>query len=121
MDLRVALGKNEFELFYQPLINLAEGKVIGFEALLRWRSPERGLVPPNDFIPLAEEVGLIASIGAWVLRRPARCRDLAGPHQGRRQSLAGPVQERALVLDVARRSRSPDCRRTGSSWRSPRP
>jgi diguanylate cyclase (GGDEF)-like protein len=102
MDLRAALGKNELELFYQPLINLVEGKVIGFEALLRWRSPERGLVPPNDFIPLAEEVGLIASIGAWVLRQA--CVEAATwPDHIKVAVNLSPIQFKSerLVLDVA--------------------
>jgi diguanylate cyclase (GGDEF)-like protein len=102
MDLRAALGKNELELFYQPLINLAEGKVIGFEALLRWRSPERGLVPPNDFIPLAEEVGLIAPIGAWVLRQ-ACVEAAAWPDHIKVAVNLSPIQFKSdrLVLDVA--------------------
>ena len=67
-DLRDAILHDEFELFYQPLINLASGNIAGFEALLRWHHPIRGLVSPADFIPLAEETGMIIGIGAWVLR-----------------------------------------------------
>jgi diguanylate cyclase (GGDEF)-like protein len=68
-DLRRAMEKEEFELHFQPLVSVQSQRVQGFEALLRWRSPERGLVPPADFIGLAEELGLIVDIGDWVLRQ----------------------------------------------------
>lgn len=69
LDLRRALVNQEFEIYYQPLINLNDNEVCGFEALLRWKHPTRGMVSPADFIPLAEEIGIINAIGAWVLKR----------------------------------------------------
>jgi diguanylate cyclase (GGDEF)-like protein len=69
LDLRKALVQGQFELFYQPLVRVDTGRVNGFEALLRWWHPQRGLVLPGDFIPLAEEIGLIGPIGAWVLQQ----------------------------------------------------
>jgi diguanylate cyclase (GGDEF)-like protein len=67
-DLQSAFANGEFELFYQPIVNLDDDKITSFEALLRWNHPERGLVSPAEFVPVAEDIGLIIPLGEWVLR-----------------------------------------------------
>jgi diguanylate cyclase (GGDEF)-like protein len=101
VDLRGALARNEFEVHYQALVDLASAKLNGFEALLRWRHPQRGLVSPAQFIPLAEEIGIIAPIGAWVLRQA--CTDAASwPGELTVAVNLSPVQfkSKTLSLDV---------------------
>ena len=68
VDLRRAFANGEFELHYQPLVDIAADRISGFESLLRWRHPEKGMISPADFIPVAEDIGLIVSLGEWVLR-----------------------------------------------------
>ncbi len=69
LELRQALARDEFELHFQPLLSLVDDRISAFEALVRWRHPQRGLLGPAEFIPVAEETGLIASLGEWVLRQ----------------------------------------------------
>ena len=68
-DLRKALSSGEFELHYQPVVNLNSGEISGFEALVRWNHPEHGMIPPSAFIPLAEEIGFIVPLGEWIIRQ----------------------------------------------------
>jgi EAL domain-containing protein (putative c-di-GMP-specific phosphodiesterase class I) len=85
LDLRNALANSEFELHYQRFVNVASGELVGFEALLRWHHPRRGDVSPAEFIPVAEETGLIVQLGEWVLRQA--CTEAASWPKGLRVSV----------------------------------
>jgi diguanylate cyclase (GGDEF)-like protein len=100
LDLREALGRTQFEVYFQPLVQLEPRRVCGFEALLRWHHPVLGMVMPSRFIPIAEETGLIASIGEWVLRRA--CNEAANwPPTTRLAVNLSPVQfERSDMVDI---------------------
>lgn len=92
--VRIALEKEEFVLHYQPKFSLVGGHIIGFEALVRWQDPERGLVPPDEFIPIAEETGLILPLGNWVIN--AACEQLNRWNQSGHDSLNLAVNLSAL-------------------------
>jgi diguanylate cyclase (GGDEF)-like protein len=96
-DLRRAIAVQEFELHYQPLVDARSGRITAAEALVRWRHPERGLVPPAEFIPLAEETGLIGPLGQWVLRT-ACAQAATWPAQIRVAVNLSPAQFRDLRL-----------------------
>jgi diguanylate cyclase (GGDEF)-like protein len=102
LDLRQAIAEGGFELNYQPLVNVRDGKVTGCEALLRWRHPERGMISPAEFIPVAEDTGLINQLGEWVLT--AACAEAATwPDHVRLAVNVSPIQFRSqtLALKVA--------------------
>jgi diguanylate cyclase (GGDEF)-like protein/PAS domain S-box-containing protein len=110
-ELRDALVRNEFELHYQPVIDLATRATRGAEALVRWRHPQKGLIPPDRFIPLAEDTGLIVDLGAWILRQA--CADAAAwPADCQLSVNLSPVQFRRgdlydLILNALIDSRLP--------------
>jgi diguanylate cyclase (GGDEF)-like protein/PAS domain S-box-containing protein len=96
-DLRQALADDDFEIYYQPLLDLASGEVTGCEALLRWRHPERGMVPPAEFIPIAEDTGLINELGDWVMQ--TACTEAAGwPSRVRLAVNVSPIQLKSPTL-----------------------
>jgi diguanylate cyclase (GGDEF)-like protein len=100
-DLRQALARGEFEIYYQALVNIEVNQVSGFEALLRWKHPERGIVSPTDFIPLAEEIGLIGEIGRWVLKEA--CAEAAKWPRDVKLAVnlsSAQFKSRTLVLDI---------------------
>ncbi|MCB5174828.1 MULTISPECIES: putative bifunctional diguanylate cyclase/phosphodiesterase [Microvirga] len=102
-DLRKALSNGEFALAYQPQVNIRRHEISGFEALLRWRHPEKGMVSPAEFIPVAEDIGLISALGEWVIEQA--CRQAAQwPHGTKVAVNLSPVQfrNRNLVETVSR-------------------
>lgn len=111
-DLRTAVARSEFVLFYQPIVDLRTGAIRGFEALVRWQHPDRGLLMPALFIPIAEDTGAIVEIGAWVLRRA--CEDFkgwqaAGPDLSVSVNVSGRQLRSPRLVDLVRRV----LRRTG--------
>lgn len=122
--LRRAERRGELLLHYQPIVALRDRRVAGFEALVRWQHPQRGLLPPSEFIPLAEETGLMASIGRWVLREA--CRQMAEWLQARPQAADLSVSVNVAATQSSSRPTSstpfaaswtkPGCRPPGCDW-----
>ena len=103
-DLQRAIERREFVLEYQPIVSLATGEFVGAEALVRWKHPQRGLVPPSIFVPIAEETGLISPIGRWVLfeacRQGAKFRGQHGPFAVSVNLSSAQLQQPTLASDV---------------------
>ena len=105
-DLEQAIANHEFELHYQPIVDLRSGRVMGLEALLRWRHAERCLVLPAEFIPIAEETGLIVTLGSWVIS--AACRQLATWGEAGQPTTHPPARMSVWVNLSARQLQEPD-------------
>ena len=105
-DLRGALERGELHIAYQPIVDLATGEILGSEALMRWNHPKRGPVPPMDFIPLAEETGLILELGRWILE--TACRQTRAWQDGHRARGADDQRQPVGAPDASTGTSSPD-------------
>jgi predicted signal transduction protein with EAL and GGDEF domain len=126
-DLRRALEREEFKLYYQPIIGIASGKIVGMEALVRWEHPERELLLPREFLPLADESGLIIPLGQWVIDAVCRQTRLWQEQRGSApllkvsMNLSGrELLHPNLVSSIIENSENMIQTRQGSNWRSPR-
>ncbi len=121
-DLRQAIAAKQFHLAFQPLINAKTQKLIGFEALIRWNHPQRGNVPPNVFIPVAEESGLMAGDRRMGDRRSLQAPPRPGPSRSPSRSTSAPSRSSCPRCPTSSAKRSPatSCPATASSSRSPK-
>ncbi len=120
-DLRVAITQGQFHLAYQPVVSTRDAMIVGYEALLRWRHPTQGDISPAQFVPIAEECGLIEQIGEWVMR--TACLEAASwpaPRASRSTSRRSSSPSRICPLSSRRRWRNRGWSRPGWSWRSPK-